>query len=65
MSLCRENSFNDFLFVVSYSRTNQIKILTENHKGGVRSEKNYKKSSRFQPIKSQCSAGPGSDKFGR
>ena len=50
MSLCRENSSNDFLFVFSCSRTKKITILTENHKRGVRSEKIIKISSRLEPI---------------
>ena len=52
-----------FLFFFSCSRTKKIKILTENHKEGVFWEKNIKISSRLEPIKPQCSAGPGYKSF--
>ena len=57
MSLCRENSSNDFLFVFSFSRTKKIIILTENHKEEYVGKKIIKISSRLKPIKPQCSAG--------
>ena len=59
MSLCRENSSNDFficLFLFENKENNNIhrKII----KGEYVGKKIIKISSRLKPIKPQCSAGP-------
>ena len=59
MSLCRENSSNDFFIFLFLFKNKENLNSNQKSEGGVRCEKILKISSRLQPFKLQCSASLG------